>query len=115
MLEAVLDKSGYLDMLLHRGEEGRTRIENLQEMQSNILRYEEDNPDASLASFLEEVALVSDIDSYDADADAVVMMTLHSAKGLEFPVVFLVGMEEGISPRVQSQFLPPRRSRRSAG
>ncbi len=106
VLEAVLDRSGYLDMLLHQGEEGRTRIENLQEMQSNILRYEEDNPDASLASFLEEVALVSDIDSYDADADAVVMMTLHSAKGLEFPVVFLVGMEEGIFPGVQSQFSP---------
>ena len=106
VFEAVLDKTGYLDMLLGQGEEGRTRIENIKELESNILRYREENPEATLGGFLEEVALISDIDGYDPDADNVILMTLHSAKGLEFPVVFLAGLEEGIFPGVQSQFSP---------
>lgn len=72
------------------------RFQNLQELKTNIARYLEENEDGDLQGFLEEVSLLSDIDAYNEQADVVVLMTLHSAKGLEFPVVFLVGMEEGI-------------------
>jgi DNA helicase-2/ATP-dependent DNA helicase PcrA len=85
----------------------RDRLENLEEFISTVMEYErsmENEPDmeASLEGFLEEVALVADVDKYDESADAVVMMTIHSAKGLEFPRVFLPGMEEGIFPGMQS-------------
>ena len=69
-----------------------------------FIKYEEESEDANLSEFLEDVALISDIDSYNEDEDAVVLMTLHSAKGLEFPVVFIPGMEEGIFPGNQSMF-----------
>ena len=65
-----------------------------------MVKYMEENEDATLSGFLEEIALYTDLDSYNADTDAVVMMTLHSAKGLEFPNVFIVGMEEGIFPGI---------------
>ncbi|HHW46159.1 MAG TPA: UvrD-helicase domain-containing protein [Clostridiales bacterium] len=107
LLELTLDKTGYMAALQSQGEEAQDRIDNINELSSSILLYESENPDPSLAGFLEEVALVSDIDSYDSSADAVVMMTLHSAKGLEFNNVYIIGMEEGIFPGTQSIYGPP--------
>ena len=101
-LEELLEKTGYLTMLRHQGFEGQGRIENIEELKSNMVKYMEENEDATLSGFLEEIALYTDLDSYNTDADAVVMMTLHSAKGLEFPNVFIVGMEEGIFPGIQA-------------
>ena len=86
----------------HTGYENYLRvenIENIEELSSNIIKFEEDYGDeADLSNFLEEISLMTDIDNYDADADTCVMMTLHSAKGLEFPVVFITGMEDGLFP-----------------
>ena len=83
-------------------DEARARIENIDELISKTVAYqeamEEQNLPATLSSFLEEVALVADIDTVDPDQDYVLLMTLHSAKGLEFPYVFMVGMEDGIFP-----------------
>ena len=95
----VIKKSGYEAMLKAMKEEGETRLENLGQLFSSIKTYADQNgEDATLAGFLEEVALISDLDSYDNDADSVTMMTIHSAKGLEFPYVFVIGMEDGIFP-----------------
>ncbi len=101
--DTLLIKSGYAAMLSQKGDiDSRTRLENIQELRSSLVGYEENHPeDASLAGFLEEVALYTDIEQYDKDADAVVMMTMHAAKGLEFPHVFLVGMEEGLFPSLR--------------
>ena len=78
----------------------------MHELASNIRRYEEENPEGTLADFLEEISLITDIDNYDNEADSVVLMTIHSAKGLEFPVVFLPGMEENIFPGMASIYNP---------
>ena len=95
----VVKKSGYEAMLKAQKEEGQTRLENLGQLISSVKTYVDQNgEDATLAGFLEEVALISDLDSYDQDADSVTMMTIHSAKGLEFPYVFVVGMEDGDFP-----------------
>ena len=95
----VIKKSGYEAMLKAMKEEGETRLENLGQLVSSIKTYADQNGEnATLAGFLEEVALISDLDSYDNDADSVTMMTIHSAKGLEFPYVFVIGMEDGIFP-----------------
>lgn len=95
----VIKKSGYEAMLKAMKEEGETRLENLGQLVSSIKTYADQNgEDGTLAGFLEEVALISDLDSYDNDADSVTMMTIHSAKGLEFPYVFVIGMEDGIFP-----------------
>ena len=95
----VIKKSGYEAMLKAMKEEGETRLENLGQLVSSIKTYADQNgEDATLAGFLEEVALISDLDSYDNDADSVTMMTIHSAKGLEFPYVFVIGMEDGSFP-----------------
>ena len=95
----VVKKSGYEAMLKAQKEEGQTRLENLSQLISSVKTYVDQNgEDATLAGFLEEVALISDLDSYDQDADSVTMMTIHSAKGLEFPYVFVVGMEDGVFP-----------------
>ncbi len=103
IVSAVLEHTGYLKMLEDAGEEGLTRIDSVNELISAAVEYEKRAQDtASLGGFLEEVALVSDVDKYDDTADAVVLMTVHSAKGLEFPVVFLAGVEEGIFPGAQS-------------
>lgn len=100
---AVLERTGYISWLKKEKEDSDNRIENIDELLSNILKYEEDNgEEASLSGFLEEIALFTDIDNYDTQADSVVLMTLHSAKGLEFPVVFIPGMEDGIFPGNQS-------------
>ena len=95
----VIRKTGYEAMLKAQKEEGEARIENLGQLVSSVKTYADQNgEDATLSGFLEEVALISDLDSYDQDADSVTMMTIHSAKGLEFPYVFVVGMEDGIFP-----------------
>ena len=95
----VIKKSGYEAMLKAMKEDGETRLENLGQLVSSIKTYADQNgEDATLAGFLEEVALISDLDSYDNNADSVTMMTIHSAKGLEFPYVFVIGMEDGIFP-----------------
>jgi DNA helicase-2/ATP-dependent DNA helicase PcrA len=97
--EEVLLRTGYIAMLEEKDDvESRTRAENARELKSSILTYLDNTDEPSLAGFLEEIALYTDIEQYDADADAVVMMTMHSAKGLEFPHVFLVGLEEGLFP-----------------
>lgn len=103
LMEEVLARSGYLQMLQDMGEEGQSAVDNVNELISAAVEYEaRAEGEATLSGFLEEVALVSDVDKYDEQADAVVLMTIHSAKGLEFPVVFLAGMEEGIFPGTQS-------------
>lgn len=107
LTQKIYEKSGYRDMLLSLDEaEGKDRQENIKELLNNASQYQENSggvlQDEILNGFLEEVALISDIDNYDKDAPAVVMMTIHSAKGLEFPVVFLPGLEENIFPGVQS-------------
>jgi len=101
--DLVLEKTGYLAMLEAKKDiESMTRAENVQELKSSIVNYVKDNDSPTLTGFLEEVALFTDIDRYDDSADAAVMMTLHAAKGLEFPHVFLCGMEEGIFPGIRS-------------
>ena len=98
----VLDISGYRQMLIDGGAEEKERLENIEEFLSGVIEYERNNEEPTLRGFLEENSLVSDVDKYDEDADATVMMTIHSAKGLEFPVVFLPGMEDGLFPGMQS-------------
>ena len=98
----VIKMSGYDAYLTSLGDDGLTRADNVQELVNTLARFSEENPELTLSDYLEEVALLSDVDNYDADADAVVMMTVHSAKGLEFERVFLVGMEDGIFPGLQS-------------
>ncbi len=103
-VDQLLSITGYRDMLLAQKEEGKTRLENIEELISSIKLFADENPEGDLAQFLEEIALVASIDSYDETTDAVVLMTLHSAKGLEFDCVFIVGMEEGIFPGDQSRY-----------
>ena len=98
----VLDRSGYRQMLIDAGEEEKDRLENIEEFISGVIDYSNREENPTLSGFLEENALVSEVDKYDESADAVVMMTIHSAKGLEFPVVFLPGMEDGIFPGMQN-------------
>ncbi len=103
LVEEVLDRTGYIDMLqAEKSLEAEARIENIEEFLSVTKNFEESSEDRSLVSFLTDLALVADIDKLDEDEQEqdseVVLMTLHSAKGLEFPVVFLVGLEEGIFP-----------------
>lgn len=103
IVEKVIEKTGYLEALAELDKaEAKDRSANVKELVSNAVQYDNTNPDASLETFLEEVSLVADIDNYDKDANAVVMMTVHSAKGLEFPVVFLPGLEEGVFPGAQT-------------
>ena len=105
-LALVLEKSGYAEALKAQGVEGEVRLENIQELSTSIQQYAAETEEPTLSGFLEEVALYTDIDNYDTAADAVVMMTLHSAKGLEFPVVFIPGMEEGIFPGSSAVYDP---------
>ncbi|WP_442597756.1 DNA helicase PcrA [Neobacillus sp. D3-1R] len=106
LVEEVLDKSGYREMLkAEKTIEAQSRLENLEELLSVTKNFEEVNEDKSLVAFLTDLALVADIDRLDEEgqpADSVVLMTLHSAKGLEFPVVFLIGLEEGVFPHSRS-------------
>lgn len=100
LLDRIMSDTGYMAVLeALREVEGTSRIENLKELKSVVAEYESDEGnDPTLAGFLERVSLVSDIDKFDPDEDAVILMTIHSAKGLEFPVVFLPGLEEGLFP-----------------
>ena len=99
LYDELLDKSGYLAALEAKGgAEEQGRIEHIEELKSYIENYENDHDEASLSGFLEEMALYTDADQTGEDEDAVLMMTMHSAKGLEFPVVFLAGMEDGLFP-----------------
>ena len=105
IISRVINESGYLKALeLENTVDSKTRIENIQELLSVAIEFQKEVEGGSLAEFLEGVALVSDIDSYDEEQDAVVMMTLHGAKGLEFPVVFLTGMEESVFPSQRAMF-----------
>ncbi|MGN0477457.1 MAG: ATP-dependent helicase, partial [Ruminococcus sp.] len=95
----ILEHTDYERYIRTEKDKPDERIENIEELRSNIINFEHEyGEEADLTTFLEEISLQTDIDNYDADADSVVMMTLHSAKGLEFPVVFISGMEEGIFP-----------------
>ena len=103
LIKATLNKTGYTKALeLENSVEAETRIENLEEFLTVAIEFEEQEADNTLAEFLENITLSSDIDGMEDQEDSVTLMTLHSAKGLEFPVVFLVGMEEGIFPGYKS-------------
>lgn len=104
----ILDRTDYINYIKATKEDhAEVKIENIEELLSNIKNFEEDYGDeADLSTFLEDIALQTDIDNYDEEADTVVMMTMHSAKGLEFPVVFIPGMEEGIFPSFSSAIDP---------
>ncbi len=102
LFDTVLAETGYRAMLEAAGEEEKDRLDNLDEFKSSIQEYINQNETPTLTGFLEENALVSDVDRYDESADAVVMMTIHSAKGLEFPVVIIPGFEDGIFPGMQT-------------
>ena len=99
ILELVIEETGYVaELQAEDTEEAQARIENIDELISKIVTYQDETENPTLGGFLQDVALVSDIDSVDEDSDYVLLMTLHSAKGLEFPHVFLAGMEDGIFP-----------------
>ncbi|MFL6561313.1 MAG: 3'-5' exonuclease, partial [Bacillus sp. (in: firmicutes)] len=107
LVEEVLDKTGYRDMLkAEKSLEAQSRLENLEELLSVTKSFEDSSEDRSLVAFLTDLALVADIDALDEETqekvDSITLMTLHSAKGLEFPVVFLIGMEEGVFPHSRS-------------
>lgn len=103
LISEVISDSGILKELeLEESVEAQTRIENIKELISGAIEFEKDNEGGGLEAFLENVSLVADVDNLDQDADRVVLMTLHSAKGLEFPVVFIPGMEEGVFPGYRS-------------
>lgn len=103
LIDAVAEKSGYLEALKTQGDEGAARIENIRELKSNAAQLMNEDPEATLPDFLEQVALVADIDNYDSESDRVSLMTMHAAKGLEFPVVYLVAAEDGIFPSMMSK------------
>lgn len=102
LFDAILDDSGYRNMIIMAGEEEKDRLDNLEEFKSSIIEYVNKTEEPTLMGFLEENALVADVDRYDESADAVVLMTVHSAKGLEFPVVIIPGFEDGIFPSMQT-------------
>ena len=106
-VDEVLDRTGYRQMIRDMGEEEADRLDNLNEFISNVKEYIDNAEQPSLSEFLQETALVADVDRYDDSADAVVLMTIHSAKGLEFPKVFLPGFEEGIFPGLQTVMAGP--------
>lgn len=105
--EIVINGSGYIDSLIAENTiESRTRVDNIKELLSMVKEYKENEEDSSVEGFLENMALLSDIDNYDNEEDAVVLMSMHAAKGLEFKNVFIVGLEEGIFPSARSVATP---------
>ena len=102
LLEAIIARADYRRYLLEGFADGEERWENVQELRAVASQYDELAPAEALARFLEDAALITDIDEYDEKADAVTLITLHAAKGLEFAVVFIVGMEEGLLPHMRS-------------
>ena len=102
LLEAILARIDYRRFLLEDSTDGEERWDNVQELRAVATQYDELAPAEALARFLEDAALITDVDQYDEKADAVTLITLHAAKGLEFPVVFIVGTEEGLLPHMRS-------------
>jgi DNA helicase-2/ATP-dependent DNA helicase PcrA len=99
LLTAIMEQTGYVaELKAENTDEAKARIENIDELLSKVVSYEQEEQEPTLSGFLEEVALVADVDSLEEEAAHVVLMTLHSAKGLEFPYVYLAGMEEGLFP-----------------
>ena len=103
IVDDIMAMTGYEDMLKQQGDEGAARLENISELKSGIIRFMEENEEHTLSDYLENIALITDLDSYDQGEDRVVLMTMHGAKGLEFTNVFLVGAEENIFPSYRSQ------------
>ena len=102
LIDTALESTGYRAYLMEDGQQGRDRLENVQELRSTALEFQQMDPEERLSAFLEGVTLVSDIDTLEESKDAITLITLHQAKGLEFPVVFIVGMEDGILPHIRS-------------
>lgn len=101
--DQVAEKSGYTRMLTEKNTiENTTRLENVNELKSNILTFLKDSEEPTLSAFLDEIALYTDMEQYDAGSESVVLMTMHSAKGLEFPTVFVIGAEDGIFPSLRT-------------
>lgn len=102
LLDEVMRQTGYEEMLSAQGVEGRVRLENIAELKTNLIKYENDSEDGGLQGFLEEVSLFTDLDNLNDDEDSVILMTMHSAKGLEFKNVYVIGLEENLFPSYQS-------------
>ena len=103
LYDDILDRSGYTRMLTEKDDdESRGRLENVMELKTNLAQYQEDAAEPTLGGFLDDTALFTDLDKYEEDDNAVTLMTMHAAKGLEFPTVFIAGMEEGIFPGMRS-------------
>ncbi len=102
LLDVLLEVSGYGQYLTTLGDEGITRAENIDELKSTMKQYSEQAENPTLSGFLEEISLYTDVDKFEEQTETVTLMTMHSAKGLEFPVVFVVGMEDGIFPSIRS-------------
>ena len=103
LIEGILDETGYRQELEEEGEvEAETRLENIQELINKAVSYEDESEHPTLDEFLEQVALVADVDRMDDSEERVTLMTLHSAKGLEFPKVYLAGLEDGLFPSMMS-------------
>ena len=101
LVDALIDRIDYKPYIL-ADPDGEERWENVQELRAVVIEYDQLKPDQALPSFLEDVALITDVDEYDDKADSVTLITLHAAKGLEFPVVMIVGLEEGLLPHMRS-------------
>lgn len=104
--DELIEKIKYVEFLKEQGPQEEHRIENLKELKTNIMQFEIENKDATLSDFLFEISLYTDINEYNENSDKISLMTLHAAKGLEFPIVFMVGMEEGIFPGAMSMENP---------
>jgi len=102
LIDDIITHSGYVDMLKNEGDEGEVRLQNINELKSAAMSFCEDNPGAGLSEFLEQAALIADMDSYEQGEEKTVLMTMHSAKGLEFDTVFIIGAEENIFPSYRS-------------
>ncbi|MBD5105332.1 MAG: UvrD-helicase domain-containing protein [Ruminococcaceae bacterium] len=103
IIDDILTVTGYEAMLKMQGDEGAARLENIKELKSGAITFMQENEEHSLSDYLENIALITDLDNYEADEDKVILMTMHGAKGLEFENVFLVGAEENIFPSYRSQ------------
>jgi DNA helicase-2/ATP-dependent DNA helicase PcrA len=104
LLDVILAETGYRQMLVDAGIEGQTRLENIYELKSVMEKYDHLEINLAIQTFLEEVTLIADVDNYQPTDDAITLMTIHSAKGLEFDYVFVAGMEENIFPHSRSMF-----------